>query len=231
MQKDRIPFLGIRNHLLIRSNDVISIRLGMFSVVHEDHDVLLLETVDVHNVFLHVENIVPATTKFPRAVTNIVDANHHCPLGTPFVSVWHQVELGIDIKRIHRGKLRDLRITTAPELHPHLLQHFGKAQIFLWNLLIGIKDVEQRRSACSPSTTGRIGKLERSHVRNIRGRLLILTPADHANILAQLVRFCGLELLLAHLAGAIVVALRVDPAAAAQSLHHLRLGLFEGFLL
>jgi hypothetical protein len=63
-----------------------------------------------------------------KNLTNIINSNHHCPLGSPF-GIGDQVELGFYIDRVHTAKLRNLLVSAFLEEFPHLLQHFREADI------------------------------------------------------------------------------------------------------
>jgi hypothetical protein len=59
MQENGISILSLRDDGLVGINDIFVGGLGVFSVVKKHGDVFFFEAVNVHNVFFHVEDIVP----------------------------------------------------------------------------------------------------------------------------------------------------------------------------
>jgi hypothetical protein len=68
VQEYSIPFLRLRNHLLVGIDDVLVRRHGMLSIIKKNDNVLVLESMHSLDVALHIEDIIPAPTQFTWAV-------------------------------------------------------------------------------------------------------------------------------------------------------------------
>ena len=47
----------------------------MLAIIHENRNVLFLKSMNIHNVVLHVEDVIVATAQFTRIVTDVVDSD------------------------------------------------------------------------------------------------------------------------------------------------------------
>mmetsp|Transcript_19247 Transcript_19247/g.33803 ORF Transcript_19247/g.33803 Transcript_19247/m.33803 type:complete len:112 (-) Transcript_19247:550-885(-) len=61
VQENGITIFRLRNHRLVGIDDVLIIGLDVLSVIHENHDVFFFESMHIHDVVLHVEDIIPAS--------------------------------------------------------------------------------------------------------------------------------------------------------------------------
>jgi hypothetical protein len=52
--KNNVSFLGFLGELLVRSKNVLSGRLRMFTIVHQYNNIFLFEFVNVFDVFNHL---------------------------------------------------------------------------------------------------------------------------------------------------------------------------------
>mmetsp|Transcript_2236 Transcript_2236/g.4421 ORF Transcript_2236/g.4421 Transcript_2236/m.4421 type:complete len:209 (-) Transcript_2236:468-1094(-) len=107
MQKDGITGLCLGNDFLVGRQYVFLGGWRVFSVVHEDLNVFFGESVDGHDVFFHVQDIVVTSPQFPGIVTNVIDANHDGPT-RPRGGRWDQIKVGIHINRIRGRQLGNL---------------------------------------------------------------------------------------------------------------------------
>jgi len=79
MTKESITRFGLGDNVAVRIENVFSRRLGMFTIVHNNMNVILFEAMDILNVLNHVFDIVMATTELSLFMSDIVDANEESP--------------------------------------------------------------------------------------------------------------------------------------------------------
>ncbi len=69
MTKDGIPRNRLGNNILVGGQDIVARGWRVTSVIQEKRNVAFLKAMDVHNVLLHVHDIVVATTQLTGIVT------------------------------------------------------------------------------------------------------------------------------------------------------------------
>jgi hypothetical protein len=72
--------------------------------------------------------ISTAQIESSEKLTNVIDPNHHCPLGSPF-GIGHQVKLVAHVDWVHAAELRDLLVSLLLKILPHFFQYFREADI------------------------------------------------------------------------------------------------------
>lgn len=65
-------------------------------------------------------NQAKSTPRACQELTDVIDPNHHSPLGTAF-SIGDQVELCVHVDRVHAAQLRDLLVSAFLEKFPRRL--------------------------------------------------------------------------------------------------------------
>mmetsp|Transcript_19167 Transcript_19167/g.44655 ORF Transcript_19167/g.44655 Transcript_19167/m.44655 type:complete len:201 (-) Transcript_19167:43-645(-) len=179
MTKDGISWLCFDGNLLIGCQNIIPRGRWMIAIIHQDCHVAFMKSTNIHEIFLHVVNIIMTTTQFTGIVSNVIDSNQYGSFG-PRATGWNNVKWKLDIQGTRRRKLWNLRVTSACQNFPHLHQDVLKTQILL--TFRGIQDLQQGRCTGTTGSTGRIGQLKTGHVGDIRTRLFILATTNHTDL-------------------------------------------------
>ncbi len=186
MQEDGIALFRLRNHRPVSLDDILPRRLRVLPIIHENHNILLLEAMHVHDILLHIENIIPTAAQFPGFIANVVNPDHDCP-PHPRGSLRDQIELGLHVNGIHRAQLRYLRIPFFFQMLSHLLEDLGEAEVLFGNLFVSVEDFEEGGCAGAAGAAGWVGELEGRNVGDVGGGLAVGAAGDHADVFAEFV--------------------------------------------
>mmetsp|Transcript_25854 Transcript_25854/g.39639 ORF Transcript_25854/g.39639 Transcript_25854/m.39639 type:complete len:263 (+) Transcript_25854:448-1236(+) len=161
-------------------NDVFARGIFVDAIVKKDMDIVLFKFMNIHKIFLHVQDIIMATRKF-AVLTNIVNSNEYCTLGAAEV-IRSNVKFRVHVNIARSRKLWDLCESLCVKHVSHLHEHILESQIVIRLVLIGIKDIEYGRCACSTGMSCRVRKTERSNIAYICRGLTILASRDHTEL-------------------------------------------------
>lgn len=137
---NHITCLTLLRDLLIRLQDILLSRVGILSIVEEQLNILVLETMHILKIFHHIQGIILTSRKF-TILTNVVYSNKDGALGTVEV-IRSDIKLGIDVKVARGGELRDLVESLLFEDVPHLEKYVLEGKILIRLLLVGVEDFE-----------------------------------------------------------------------------------------
>mmetsp|Transcript_19757 Transcript_19757/g.28840 ORF Transcript_19757/g.28840 Transcript_19757/m.28840 type:complete len:283 (+) Transcript_19757:229-1077(+) len=140
-------------------HDVVTGGLLVHAIIHKDGHVSLLKVMYVHEVLLHVQNIIVTSGKF-SILSNIVDTDENGTLRS-LKSFLGDVKFSIDVKFTGGRELGNLGESLSVEHIPHLEQHIPEGEIIIGLALIGVADVEEGGGAGSTGTACGVGELER----------------------------------------------------------------------
>jgi hypothetical protein len=142
MTKETVARLGVGYQFLVGCQNIGLGGRRMLAVIHERCDIFLLETVDFHNVALHIVSIVLTAAQDALFVASVVDTNHQSPARTTgFVSIGNQVKLCRNINGVTRCQLGGLGKSAFLQIGPHFFQDLHKAEIGTHFRFIRIQDL------------------------------------------------------------------------------------------
>ena len=118
-RRSRDIFVGIQN--------IGSRRFRVVSVIHENDDILFVKSAHVDNVVLHVQAIIMTATQF-TILSNVINPNQYST-ASPCALRRHNVECLIDIHRLGRGQLRNLREFSSSQNPAHFAKNLDKGQL------------------------------------------------------------------------------------------------------
>lgn len=99
MCEDSVSRSAANDKLAISLRNIRSGGVTVISIIHQHSDVPILEPMNIHEVFLHVLNIIVTTGKLP-GLPNVIDSDHDSTLCSIIIFV-DEFEWFIDIN--HTG--------------------------------------------------------------------------------------------------------------------------------
>mmetsp|Transcript_14159 Transcript_14159/g.21818 ORF Transcript_14159/g.21818 Transcript_14159/m.21818 type:complete len:285 (-) Transcript_14159:144-998(-) len=198
MKKNCISRLCLSNNFLISSNQIRSRRFFVLAIIHENVNILFLESMHSNNVLFHIQYIIVTAPQFARIVTHIIDS-HHDSSTRSSRSRRHQIKIGIDIDGVGSRQLRNLRKALRSQIVSHLRQNLRITQIVFRNRVVLVQNAKQGGGTGTTSAACGIGQGKTGHIGHIGRSLGVFASRNHTNVLpktGRLLLFKGIPCLL-----------------------------------
>mmetsp|Transcript_19096 Transcript_19096/g.43468 ORF Transcript_19096/g.43468 Transcript_19096/m.43468 type:complete len:232 (-) Transcript_19096:28-723(-) len=174
MKEDGIATFTFLRQPLEFSHYIRTCRFGVFSVVHKHDDVILLEPVNLHDIFFNIYHVV-VTPRELATGSDIIDADEQrAPRPRP--RSYHEGIL--EVERPAAGELRHLREAVL-QLVPQAFQDLNVGQVRLRRPFVVVEDAQQGGRARASRLAGGVGEAELLDVADVGGGLGVATSRDH----------------------------------------------------